>query len=94
MGWRKATYIAELNTFCKEAQGANGWQLVANAYQLINIIAYFFALAFPQGNSFAAALSLVCTSIRICLCAELLFITSVTLYPHHLYQFGPNSCHM
>lgn len=88
--------------FANKGKGANGRQLVANAYQLIKIIAYFFALALPQGIA-AASRSLsarvfvclcVCVCLRICLCAEVLFIASVTLYPHHLYQFEANSCHM
>lgn len=85
--------------FANKGKGANGRQLVANAYQLIKIIAYFFALALPQGNCRCLAPSLsgcecVCVCLRICLCAEVLFIASVTLYPHHLYQFEANSCHM
>lgn len=64
----------------------------------------FCARPRPKGNA-ALSLSLpacmrVCVRMcvrvcwPICLCAEVLFIACVSLYPHHLYQFEANSCHM
>lgn len=53
--------------FANKGKGANGRQLVANAYQLIKIIAYFFALALPQGNCRCLAPSLS-LGVSVCVC--------------------------
>lgn len=79
--------------FANKGKGANGRQLVANAYQLIKIIAYFFALALPQGNCrcLAPSLSLgvsVCVFAYLFMCWGFIYCQCYALSPSFIPIWG------